>query len=77
VAAAVRKHPGETVLVVGHSNTVPAIVEALGAKRPADICDAEFDNLYIVTIAADGTAGVVRSKYGARTPVDAHCAAMR
>jgi phosphohistidine phosphatase SixA len=74
VAAAVRKHAGHTVLVVGHSNTVPSIIEALGAKRPPPICDAEYDNLYIVTIAPDGKAGVIRSKFGARTPVDANCA---
>jgi broad specificity phosphatase PhoE len=77
VASAVRKHAGHTVLVVGHSNTVPAIIEALGAKRPPAICDPEYDNLYIVTIAADGKAGVVRSKFGARTSVDAGCATMK
>jgi broad specificity phosphatase PhoE len=77
VAAAIRKHAGQTVLVVGHSNTIPAIIEALGAKRPAAICDPEYDNLYVVTIDGGGKAGVVHSKYGARTPVDATCAAMR
>jgi broad specificity phosphatase PhoE len=77
VAAAVRAHAGHTVLVVGHSNTVPAIIEALGAKRPAPICDAEYDNLYIVTIAPDGRAGVIRSKFGARTPVEVNCATMK
>jgi broad specificity phosphatase PhoE len=77
VAAAVRKHAGQTVLVVGHSNTVPAIIEALGAKRPAAICDPEYDNLYVVTIAPDGRAGVIHSKFGARTPVDANCSAMK
>jgi broad specificity phosphatase PhoE len=35
-------------LVVGHSNTVPAIMEALGLTRPV-IGDADFDNLFIVT----------------------------
>ena len=70
VAAAARKHAGRTVLVVGHSNTVPAIVEALGAKKPPEICDPEYDNLFIVTIASDGKAGVVRSKFGARAPAD-------
>jgi hypothetical protein len=62
------------VLVVGHSNTVPAIIEALGAVRPAPICDPEYDNLYVVTIGPDGKAGVVRAKFGARTPVDSSCA---
>ena len=76
VAAAVRKHAGQTVLVVGHSNTVPSIIEALGAKKPAVICDNEYDNLYIVTLGTDGKAGVVRSKFGARAPADA-CAGMK
>ncbi|MDB4877417.1 MAG: Phosphoglycerate mutase [Gemmatimonadetes bacterium] len=76
-AAAIRKHAGQTVLVVGHSNTVPAIVGALGAKQPPTICDSEYDNLYVVTIAADGKASVVHAKFGARAPVDAACASMR
>src|SRR5262245_7146592 len=76
VAAVVRKHVGQTVLVVGHSNTVPSIIEALGAKKPPAICDGEYDNLYILTLGADGKAGVVRSKFGARAPADA-CAGMK
>jgi broad specificity phosphatase PhoE len=77
VAAAVRQHAGQTVLVVGHSNTVPAIVGALGAKQPLAICDSEYDNLYVVTIAADGKANVVHAKFGAPAPADAACASMR
>jgi broad specificity phosphatase PhoE len=77
VAAAVRKHAGQTVLVVGHSNTVPAIVAALGATQPAAICDPEYDNLYIVKIAADGTATVQRGHYGVLTPMGPSCTAMK
>ncbi len=77
VVAAVRKHAGQAVLVVGHSNTVPAIVAALGAPAPAPICDAEYDNLYVVHIAADGKATVVREHYGVPTPVGPNCAAMK
>lgn len=77
VANAAKKHAGQTVLIVGHSNTIPAIVEALGAPRPPAICDPEYDNLYVVTIAPDGKASLVRAKFGARTPADASCAAMR
>ena len=73
VADAIRKHAGETMLVVGHSNTVPLIIAALGAKEPAPICDASYDNLYIVTIGGDGHAGVVHARYGARTPDDQGC----
>lgn len=76
VAAAIRKHPGQTVLIVGHSNTVPEIIEALGGKRPAKICDATYDNLFIVTIAADGKVGVVQARYGAASPADVTCQKM-
>ena len=75
VADAVRKHVGHTVLVVGHSNTLPAIVEALGAVRPPPICDAEYDNLYVVTFSPDKRATLVRANFGVRTPVDSACAA--
>lgn len=74
VTAAVRKHAGQTVLVVGHSNTVPAIIEALGGKRPTMICDLVYDNVFVVTIASNGTVGVVHSKYGATSPADVSCA---
>ena len=59
------KHRGETVLVAGHSNTVPDIVAALGAPKPDAICDAGYDNLFIVTVPASGAASVVRLHFGA------------
>ncbi|MBK7865463.1 MAG: histidine phosphatase family protein [Archangiaceae bacterium] len=62
------KHRGQTVLIVGHSNTVPAIVTALGAAKPKDICETEFDDLFVVTVPASGTATVEQKKYGAKTP---------
>jgi broad specificity phosphatase PhoE len=36
------------VLVVGHSNTVPEVVKALGVATPLAIGDGEFDNLLVV-----------------------------
>jgi broad specificity phosphatase PhoE len=77
VVAAVRKHVGQTVLVVGHSNTVPEIIAKLGAEEPPAICDSEYDDLYVVKIGTDGKATVAHGHYGARTPVGANCAAMR
>ena len=69
IAAAVRRHAGEVVLVVGHSNTVPAIVNALGGPKLADLCDASYATLFTLQPAKDGkTANVVRSKYGAADP---------
>jgi phosphohistidine phosphatase SixA len=37
-----------TVLVVGHSNSVPEVMTALGVTPPVTIADGEFDNLFIV-----------------------------
>lgn len=66
IAAAVRKHPGEVVLVVGHSNTIPAIVTALGGPKLSDLCDSNYATMFIVHMSADGKpANVVRTRYGA------------
>ena len=36
-------------LVVGHSNTVPEIIKALGVSTPVTVADSEYDNLFVVT----------------------------
>jgi len=38
-----------SVLVVGHSNTIPTVIKALGIVDPVTIEDTEFDNLFIVS----------------------------
>jgi phosphohistidine phosphatase SixA len=49
-----------TALVVGHSNTVPEIIGALGVKGDVAIGDAEYDNLFVVTPA---TAQALRLRF--------------
>ena len=49
------------MLVVGHSNTVPEVMTALGVKPAVTIGDTEFDNLFIVTTGAKPS--VVRLRY--------------
>jgi broad specificity phosphatase PhoE len=71
VAEAVRHHKGGVVLVVGHSNTVPAIIGALGGPRLPQICDAEYGNLFVVTLDAPDRARLIRSKYGDSDPANA------
>ncbi len=39
---------GEAVLIVGHSNTVPAILKGLGYTAELVIAEEEFDNFFIV-----------------------------
>ena len=40
------------VLVVGHSNTVPDIITALGVTTPVTIGDDDFDNMFLVTLSS-------------------------
>jgi phosphohistidine phosphatase SixA len=78
VAAAVRRQVGKVVLVVGHSNTVPMIVHALGGPRMPDLCDARYAALFaVVPGSADAPARVVVSNVGAPDPPGAtSCAGM-
>ena len=46
--AAVTAETG-TVLIVGHSNTVPEIVEKLGGERPADLVHEDFGDIWHVS----------------------------
>ena len=65
------KHAGQTVVVVGHSNTTPELAKALGVESPPFIEDHVFDDLWIITIPADGPARLLRLRYGATSPESA------
>lgn len=54
LAARLSATPGRHV-VLGHSNTTPAAVEALGGDPVGSIDDAEYDRLYIVVPHPNGT----------------------
>ena len=56
--AKIKSHPNDVVLVVGHSNTLPAILRALAGVDVA-IADNEYDNLFVV-VPATGTMTRIR-----------------
>jgi broad specificity phosphatase PhoE len=56
-------HAGQNLLVVGHSNTVPELVEAFTGARAEPMADTEFDRIYVVTLPADGPPRYVVLKY--------------
>lgn len=58
-------HAGGTVLIVGHSNTVPDLVAALCGCTTAPMDDTEYDRYSIVRIGADGRAMLEVQRYGA------------
>ncbi len=67
--AAIKALPGgHRALVVSHSNVVPAIVELLTGEKIAELTDADYDRLYVVTIRPDGGASAVLIHYGVPSP---------
>ena len=65
--ARVRALPEDaTVLIVGHSNTVPLIARALGYAEAADMPECEYDRMTVLHLNGGSTHGVV-SRYGEPT----------
>ncbi|MCP9493870.1 MAG: histidine phosphatase family protein [Pyrinomonadaceae bacterium MAG19_C2-C3] len=59
------RHQGQTVLVVGHSNTVPLLIKTLTGKDVPPIRDDEYDNLFILSIPPNATTPprLVKARY--------------
>ncbi|MDH3333509.1 MAG: hypothetical protein OEM30_03825, partial [Gammaproteobacteria bacterium] len=61
----VSAHKGKIILVVGHSNTLPALIGNMGAsKKVPKIEENEYDNIYIVSIPWFGKTKTIRLRYG-------------
>lgn len=56
--------PAKSVLVVGHGNTVPAIIAALGGPPLEDLCHGEYARLFLLLLRADGTTAFIETSYG-------------
>lgn len=57
-----QKHEGETILVVGHSNTVPDLVNALtGQSTYEQLEEMEYDKLFIVSVVKGAGRAMVLS----------------
>jgi broad specificity phosphatase PhoE len=61
-------HHGGTVLIVGHSNTVPDLVAALCGCTTQPMDDTEYDRLSIVRMDTAGRATLEIERYGATVP---------
>jgi phosphohistidine phosphatase SixA len=62
------RHAGGTVLVVGHSNTVPKIVAGLGGPQLPDIDHAEYDTLLVLTLGGGRAPRLTSLQYGKASP---------
>lgn len=54
---------GACVVVVGHTNTVPEFIEALGGPSDIVIEDDEFDRLFVVTVTPQSAATLLQFRY--------------
>ena len=52
LVAKLKASPGN-VLVVGHSNTLPQIISALGASSRVTVAESDYDNLFLVVCASE------------------------
>jgi 2,3-bisphosphoglycerate-dependent phosphoglycerate mutase len=55
------------ILIVGHSNTVPTIVQGLCGQSVATIAENDYDNIYIIEIK-NGNKTLTQLTYGKPSP---------
>jgi broad specificity phosphatase PhoE len=67
VASLRSKHYGQSVLAVGHSNTVPQIIEQLSGQKITPFTEGDWDRLYVITLMPRRPASVVLLRYGAKS----------
>jgi phosphohistidine phosphatase SixA len=63
LADQLKGEPGAVALVVGHSNTVPKVLAALGVRASIEIGDREYDDLFVVVPRATGEPYFARLRY--------------
>ena len=73
VAALIRtRHMGQTVVVVGHTTTVPKIIGLLGGPSLGPICESAYGNLFTLVIPRQGQVRFTHGHYGAADPPGGH-----
>ncbi|MFL6591845.1 MAG: phosphoglycerate mutase family protein [Luteimonas sp.] len=63
-----RAYSRGTVLVVGHSNTAPAIASALCGCEVAPMAEDDYDAIYVVRLHSDGTSSLQAGRQSQAAP---------
>lgn len=64
IAGVIRQLSNNNILVVGHSGTIPRIIESLTGEKVTRNLEAEYDNLFIIE-TKKGKRKLKQAKYGA------------
>ncbi len=64
VARVFAEYAGRTVLIVGHSNTAPALVKGFSGLDIGEIAHDKYDDMFVVSATSPGTGTLVRARYG-------------
>jgi phosphohistidine phosphatase SixA len=59
---------GKAVLVVGHSNTIPALIADLNGPSDVAIAETDYDRLFVLSPQSSGKSSLLTLRYGAATP---------
>lgn len=59
----IHQRSGESILVIGHTNTIPQVIKMLGGDLIPNIPETEFDNLFVVIVYEKDKARVIQLKY--------------
>ncbi len=65
VRKAADSNAGRAIVVVGHSNTVPELVRALGVNSNIELTEGDYGDLFVVTLEG-GAARLSRQRFGDR-----------
>jgi broad specificity phosphatase PhoE len=58
-----KEQPGQVVLLVGHTDTLPGLIRALGGPQDVKIDAKDYGNIFILTPKAQGAPGFLRMRY--------------
>lgn len=62
-ARARREHPDDVILVVGHSDTLPVLLQSFGLREPPPIAHGEYDGVFLLVPRPPGPPVFLRLRY--------------
>lgn len=73
VASLIRaRHLGQTVVVVGHSTTIPRVIALLGGPALGPLCESAYGHLFTLVIPRTGPVRFTHGHYGATDQPGGH-----